>query len=104
VFVTVFLTKLSVAVCEEVVEAVVVIVCVLEPTEDLERLGEADWVLEIELDEETVEVLRWVHVITGVCVPEILAVDVFETEVEPERVAELVCVFEVIELNEYVGV
>ncbi len=35
-FVTVFLMKLSVAVCEEVVECVEVIVDVLEPTDDFE--------------------------------------------------------------------
>ena len=96
--------KLSVAVCEEVVDAVVVIVCVLEPTEDLESVGEADWVLEIEEDAETVDVLPGVHVIRGVRVPEILVVEVFETDIEPERVAELVCVFDMIELKEYVGV
>lgn len=96
--------KLSVAVCEEVVDAVVVIVCVLEPTEDLESVGEADWVLEIEVDAETVDVLPGVHVMRGVRVPEILVVEVFETDIEPERVAELVCVFDSIELKEYVGV
>lgn len=96
--------KLSVAVCEEVVDAVVVIVCVFEPTEDLESVGEADWVLEIEEDAETVDVLPGVHVIRGVRVPEILVVEVFETDIEPERVAELVCVFDMIELKEYVGV
>jgi len=96
--------KLSVAVCEEVVDAVVVIVCVLEPTEDLERVGEADWVLEIEVDAETVEVLPGVHVIRGVRVPEILVVEVFETEVEPDKVGELVSVFDIMELKEYVGV
>lgn len=96
--------KLSVAVCEEVVDAVVVIVCVLEPTEDLESVGEAEWVLEIEEDAETVDVLPGVHVIRGVRVPEILVVEVFETDIEPERVAELVCVFDMIELKEYVGV
>jgi hypothetical protein len=96
--------KLSVAVCEEVVDAVVVIVCVLEPTEDLERVGEEDWVLEIEVDAETVEVLPGVHVIRGVRVPEILVVEVFETEVEPDKVGELVSVFDIMELKEYVGV
>lgn len=35
-FVTVFLMKVSVAVCEEVVECVEVIVLVLEPTDDFE--------------------------------------------------------------------
>ena len=41
-FVAVFLMKLSVEVCEEVVECVEVIVVVLEPTGDLETVGDAD--------------------------------------------------------------
>lgn len=70
--------KLSVAVCEEVVDAVVVIVCVLEPTEDLERVEETEWDLEIEVEEVTVEVLLGVHVIRVEPVPEILVVLVFD--------------------------
>jgi hypothetical protein len=70
--------KLSVAVCEEVVDDVVVIVCVLEPTGDFESVGEAEWDLEIEVEEVTVEVLLGVHVIRVEPVLEILVVEVFD--------------------------
>ena len=61
----VFLRKLSVLVCEEVVEPVEVIVFVLEPTEDLETVGDALCVLEIEEDAEIVDDNLGVNVIMG---------------------------------------
>ena len=90
VFVTVFLTKLSVAVCDEVVECVEVIVDVLEMTEDLEIVGEADRVLETEVDPETVNDILGVNVITELRVPEILVVDVLDIELDLVFVEELV--------------
>ena len=75
---TVFLMKLSVAVCEEVVECVEVRVLVLEPTGDLDNVGEALCVFEIEADAETVDVILGVNVIKLVPVPETVAVDVFD--------------------------
>lgn len=56
-FVTVFLTKLSVLVCEEVVEPVEVIVEVLVNGGDLDTVGDADCVLETEDDADIVLVL-----------------------------------------------
>ena len=65
-------------VCEEVVEPVEVIVGVFVDKGDLETVGDADWVLEIEEDAETVEVILGVHDTMGLRVPEILVVDVFD--------------------------
>ena len=64
-FVTVFLIKLWVALWDEVVECVEVIVFVLEPTEDLETVGDALCVLEIEEDAEIVDDNLGVNVIMG---------------------------------------
>lgn len=103
VFVTVFLINESVAVCEEVVDAVVVIVDVLEINGDPECVEDAVCVFEIEDEADTVVVFTIVSVIKGDRDPEILVVDVLETELEPERVVELLCVFDIIELTESVG-
>jgi hypothetical protein len=89
-FVTVFLTKLSVAVCDEVVECVEVIVIVLEPTGDLETVGDALCVLEIEADAETVLVLYIVLVSIGEVERVLRLVDVLDVELDPELVEELV--------------
>ena len=103
-FVTVFLTKLSVAVWEEVVECVEVIVDVLEPTGDLETVGEADWVLETEAEAEIVLVLYIVLVSIGDVERELRLVDVLDIELEPVFVEELVSDFEPMELKEFVSV
>ena len=90
------------AVWEEVVECVEVIVGVLEPTGDLECVGEAVCVLDIEAEAETVDVSKGVNVNAGVRVTEILVVDVLETDLEPVSVGELDCVFDNAGLNEFV--
>ena len=71
---------------------------------DLEIVGEPDCVLERDADADTVAVFRIVFVIAGERVTEILVVDVFDWEVDPEFVVELVWDLDLIELNEYVGV
>ena len=103
-FVTVFLTKLSVAVCEEVVECVEVIVFVLEPTDDLEIVGEADLVLVTEADAETVLVLYIVLVTIGLDDKLLRLVDVLDIELDLVFVGELVWDFDAIELKEFVCV
>ena len=64
----VFLTKLYVLVCEEVVELVEVIMDVLDIKDDLDTVGDADWVFDKETDPETVLVLYMVLVIRPVFV------------------------------------
>ena len=61
----VFLIKLSVLVCEEVVEADEVIVGVFVDKGDLDTVGEAVCVFDKEADPETVIVLYIVLVIIG---------------------------------------
>ena len=102
--VTVFLTKLSVAVWEEVVECVEVIVCVLEATGDLETVGEALCVLETEGEDETVDVLYILLVTRGDDDRLLRAVDVLDIKVDLVFVGELVSDFEAIELKEFVSV
>ena len=101
---TVFLTKLSVLVCEEVVDPVEVIVCVLEPNGDLETVGEADLVLVTEADAEIVLVLYIVLVTIGVADKLLRLVDVFDMELDLVFVGELVSDFDTIELKEFVCV
>jgi len=103
-FVTVFLTKLSVEVWEEVVECVEVRVLELETRGDLERVGEADCVLETEADAEIVLVLYIVLVSIGEVERVLRDVDVLDMELEPELVEELISDFESMELKEFVSV
>ena len=102
-FVAVFLTKLSVEVWEEVVECVDVIVGVLEPTCDLETVGEADRVLETRAEAETVLVLYILLVTIEVLDWVLRAVEVLETELDLVFVGELVWDLDTIELKEFVG-
>lgn len=79
-------------------------VLVLEPTIDLECVGEAVCVLEIEADAETVDVILGVNVGSEDCVTEILVVDVFDWELDLVFVGEVVWDLEPIELKEFVNV
>jgi hypothetical protein len=58
----------------------------------------------MEEEADTVEVILGVHDTIGLRVPEILVVDVFELEFDPEFVGELVPDFETMGLTEFVCV
>ena len=103
-FVTVFLTKLSVLVWEEVVDPVEVIVCVLEPNGDLEIVGEADLVLVTEADAEMVLVLNIVLVTIELADKLLRLVDVLDIELDLVFVGEAVWDLDTIELKEFVCV
>ena len=72
------------------VEWVEVIVLVLEPTGDLDRVGDALWVLETEADADTVLVLYIVLVSIGVVDTLLRLVDVLDIELDLVFVGELV--------------
>jgi hypothetical protein len=87
-----------------VVECVEVRVLELETRGDLERVGEADCVLETEADAEIVLVLYIVLVSIGEVERVLRDVDVLDMELEPELVEELISDFESMELKEFVSV
>jgi len=73
-----------------VVEWVEEIVLVLEPTGDLDRVGDALWVLETEADADTVLVLYIVLVSIGVVDTLLRLVDVLDMELDLVFVGEAV--------------
>ena len=92
------------AVWDDVVECVDVSVLVLEPTGDLECVGDAVCVFEIEADAETVDVILGVNDMAAVPVPETVEVDVFDWELDFVFVGEVVWDLEPMELKEFVRV
>ena len=92
------------AVWEDVVECVDVRVLVLEPTDDLEWVGDTVCVFEIEADAETVDVILGVNDMAAVPVPDTVAVDVFDWELDFVFVGELIWDLDTIELKEFVRV